>query len=195
MNYYLITIILFLLVNYLASVLLKKYTYDKFFMYVLIYFILVNFFNLTYLKNINFFTFQTLFSVFMLFLYAGLYRSVSVKIIIYLYLRKKSISVNSFYEKEFKEKSFDKSFKGDFNLVNDLIKRDVKGNLSSIYTGLQIIRPEFFSSLDSKIFSINKIWDRLIVNNELYGIESNIDFLHVSTLDTYKNLLEKKFKL
>ena len=94
-----------------------------------------------------------------------------------------------------KEKSFDKSFKGDFNLENDLIKRDTKGNLSSIYTGLQIIRPEVFSGLDSKIFSINKIWDKLIANNELYGIESNVDFLHVSTLDIYKNLLEKKFKL
>ena len=129
MNYYLITIILFLFVNYLASVLLKKYTYDKFFMYVLIYFILVNFFNLTYLKNINFFTFQTLFSVFMLFLYAGLYRSVSVKIIIYSYLRKKSISVNSFYEKEFKEKSFDKRIK--ILIDNDvLIKRNKKFSLS-----------------------------------------------------------------
>ena len=115
--------------NYLASVLLKKYTYDKFFMYVLIYFILVNFFNLTYLKNINFFTFQTLFSVFMLFLYAGLYRSVSVKIIIYLYLRKKSISVNSFYEKEFKEKSFDKRIK---ILIDNgvLMKRNKKFSLS-----------------------------------------------------------------
>ena len=120
------------------------------------------------------------------------------------YLKELKLMKKIFFEKKEKkclllvvkkEKSFDKSFKGDFNLVNDLIKRDVKGNLSSIYTGLQIIRPEVFSSLDSKIFSINKIWDRLIVNNELYGIESNIDFLHVSTLDIYKNLLEKKFKL
>ena len=120
------------------------------------------------------------------------------------YLKELKLMKKIFFEKKEKkclllvvkkEKSFDKSFKGDFNLVNDLNKRDVKGNLSSIYTGLQIIRPEVFSSLDSKIFSINKIWDRLIVNNELYGIESNIDFLHVSTLDIYKNLLEKKFKL
>ena len=93
-----------------------------------------------------------------------------------------------------KKKSFDQSFKGDFSLENNLINRKDKNNLNYIYTGLQIIKPEVFSSLYTKIFSINKIWDKLIESNELYGMESNIDFLHVSTLDVYKILLEKKFK-
>ena len=93
-----------------------------------------------------------------------------------------------------KKKSFDQSFKGDFSLENNLIDRKDKNNLNYIYTGLQIVKPEVFSSLDTKIFSINKIWDKLIESNELYGMESNIDFLHVSTLDIYKSLLEKKFK-
>ena len=90
-----------------------------------------------------------------------------------------------------KKKSFDQSFKGDFSLENNLINRKDKNNLNYIYTGLQIIKPEVFSSLYTKIFSINKIWDKLIESNELYGMESNIDFLHVSTLDIYKSLLEK----
>jgi len=93
-----------------------------------------------------------------------------------------------------KKKSFDQSLKGDFSLENNLINRKNKNNLNYIYTGLQIIKPEVFSSLYTKIFSINKIWDKLIESNELYGMESNIDFLHVSTLDIYKSLLEKKFK-
>ena len=93
-----------------------------------------------------------------------------------------------------KKKSFKQSFKGDFSLENNLINRKDKNNLNYIYTGLQIIKPEVFSSLYTKIFSINKIWDKLIESNELYGMESNIDFLHVSTLDIYKSLLEKKFK-
>jgi len=93
-----------------------------------------------------------------------------------------------------KEKSFDQSFKGDFNLKNNLISRKDKNDLSCIYTGLQIIKPEAFSDLDLKVFSINRIWDRLIETNELHGIESNIEFLHVSTLDIYKSLLKKKFK-
>ena len=93
-----------------------------------------------------------------------------------------------------KKKNFDQSFKGDFSLENNLINRKNKNNLNYIYTGLQIIKPEVFSSLYTNIFSINKIWDKLIESNELYGMESNIDFLHVSTLDIYKSLLEKKFK-
>ena len=93
-----------------------------------------------------------------------------------------------------KKKSFDQSFKGDFSLENNLINRKDKNNMNYIYTGLQIIKPEVFSGLDTKIFSINKIWDKLIKSYELYGMESNIDFLHVSTLDIYKSLLEKKFK-
>ena len=93
-----------------------------------------------------------------------------------------------------KEKSFDQSFKGDFNLKNNLINRKHSDNLKYIYTGLQIIKPKVFSGYDAKVFSINKIWDKLIERNELHGMESNIDFLHVSTLNIYKNLLEKKFK-
>ena len=93
-----------------------------------------------------------------------------------------------------KKKSFDQSFKGDFNLKNNLISRNTKNNLDYIYTGLQIIEPEVFSDTYEKVFSINKIWDKLIASNELHAIESNIDFLHVSTLDIYKSLLKKKFK-
>ena len=93
-----------------------------------------------------------------------------------------------------KKKSFDKSFRGDFNLKNNLITRKDNEDLKYIYTGLQIIKPEIFLDLNTKVFSINKIWDKLIENNELYGIESNIDFLHVSTLRIYDSLLEKNFK-
>ena len=94
-----------------------------------------------------------------------------------------------------KEKSFDKSFKGDFNLKNNLISRKDTDDLNCIYTGLQIIKPEVFSDLDVEVFSINKIWDMLIETNELHGIESHIDFLHVSTLDIYKNLLKKNLNI
>ena len=94
-----------------------------------------------------------------------------------------------------KKKSFDQSFKGDFNLKNNLISRKNRDDLNYIYTGLQIIKPEVFSDLDARVFSINRIWDKLIETNELHGIESNIDFLHVSTLDIYKSLLEKNLNI
>jgi len=90
-----------------------------------------------------------------------------------------------------KKKSFDKNFKGDFNLKDNLVNRDNKKKLKYIYTGLQIIRPNIFLGLNSKIFSINTVWNKLIKNYELYGFKSNLDFIHVSTLETYKKILKK----
>ena len=94
-----------------------------------------------------------------------------------------------------KEKSFDRTFRGDFNLKDNLIDRKDKDNLDYIYTGLQIIEPRVFSYINEKVFSINRIWDKLIASNELYAIESNIDFLHVSTLDIYKSLSKKNLNV
>ena len=87
-----------------------------------------------------------------------------------------------------KEKSFDKKLKGDFSFENGLITRGKEENLKYIYTGLQIINPEVFSKINNKIFSMNLIWDQLIENKQLSGLESNINFQHVSTLDIYKKL-------
>ena len=87
-----------------------------------------------------------------------------------------------------KAKSFDKSLKGDFNLEKGFVTKKNEKDLKYIYTGLQIINPEIFSNINDKIFSMHKIWSQLINNNELSGFESNINFLHVSTLDIYKKL-------
>ena len=87
-----------------------------------------------------------------------------------------------------KIKSFDKNLKGDFNLKNGLATRIKSENFKYIYTGLQIINPTVFSNINEKIFSINKIWNELIQNNQLYAFESNLDFLHISTLEVYKTL-------
>ena len=93
-----------------------------------------------------------------------------------------------------KEKSFDKHFKGDFNLKKSLINRNPFEEPNYIYTGVQIIKPEVFLNLNSKIFSINNIWDKLIKNDQLHGVESKNVFYHVSTLDIYNTLLKKDFK-
>ena len=87
-----------------------------------------------------------------------------------------------------KERSFDKNLNGDFNLKNEIITRKRHEDLKYIYTGLQIINPEVFLNINNKVFSVNKIWDKLIEKNELYGFESKINFLHVSTLDVYNKL-------
>ena len=87
-----------------------------------------------------------------------------------------------------KNLSFDKNLKGDFSLENGLVTRENTENLKYIYTGLQIIDPKIFLDINDRIFSINLIWNKLIKKKQLFGLESNIDFLHVSTLDIYKKL-------
>ena len=82
-----------------------------------------------------------------------------------------------------KKLSFDGSFKGDFNLTKNQISRDEKNNF--IFTGLQIINRSFLTSENSKVFSMNKIWNDLIANKELYGIESNLKFYHLNTHEMY----------
>ena len=89
-----------------------------------------------------------------------------------------------------KKKSFDKKLKGDFNIKDNFLTKENKNNLEFIFTGLQIINPKVFSNPKDKIFSINKIWNKLIDNFELSGFESNLNFNHVSTTNIYKDLLQ-----
>ena len=42
-------------------------------------------------------------------------------------------------------------------------------------------------------FSMNLIWDLLIKNKELLGIKSKQEFLHVTNLEIYNKLIEKRF--
>jgi hypothetical protein len=84
--------------------------------------------------------------------------------------------------------------KGNFYLQNDVLSRKHKDKLNYIYTGMQIIKPEVFTNLPEDFFSINRIWDDLIKKDELSGIESNIDFFHISTLDIYNKLSKNYFK-
>ena len=90
-----------------------------------------------------------------------------------------------------KSMSFDKSFKGDFN-INDkgLISRD-KSNLM-VYIGAQIINRKIFKNFKIKSFSMNDIWDELIKKDSLVGMESKQKFLHLNNSETYKKLLNEK---
>ena len=65
-----------------------------------------------------------------------------------------------------KNKSYDKNFKGDFN-INE--KGDISRDKFSqmIYTGAQVLDRTIFKDLNIKPFSMNKIWDELIIRNSL----------------------------
>ena len=64
-----------------------------------------------------------------------------------------------------KKKSFDKSFKGDFNLnsKNEILRQK---NNKFIFTGAQIINRSVFKKRKIKPFSMNKVWDDLIKNKK-----------------------------
>ena len=87
-----------------------------------------------------------------------------------------------------KNLSFDKKLKGDFNLLENVIKKDSQNNL--IYTGCQIINKDLFSSHFVSDFSISEIWNQLISKNKLYGHESLESFYHLTNLKIYKELLK-----
>lgn len=89
-----------------------------------------------------------------------------------------------------KDNSFDTSFKGDFNLSDNLVSRDLENEF--IFTGAQILNRKIFQSVNKKIFSMNAIWDILIQKRNLIGIESHQKFYHVNTKHTYDQILKLK---
>jgi MurNAc alpha-1-phosphate uridylyltransferase len=86
--------------------------------------------------------------------------------------------------------SFDKKLKGDFNLLENKIKKDDQNDL--IYTGCQIINKDLFKLYSVKDFSISDIWKELVSKNKLYGYESLVNFYHLTDLEIYQELLKNK---
>ena len=85
-----------------------------------------------------------------------------------------------------KKLSIDPSFKGDFNLNNEKISRDSENQF--IFTGLQIINRSVFMNEKSEVFSLNKVWNKLIKDKNLLGLESNQKFYHLNTSDMYRKI-------
>ena len=86
-----------------------------------------------------------------------------------------------------KKLSIDPSFKGDFNLNNGKIsKNDVN---QFIFTGLQITNRNVLIGEKLEVFSMNKVWNKLIKDQNLQGLESNQKFFHLNTFDMYKKIL------
>ena len=91
-----------------------------------------------------------------------------------------------------KSKSFDKTMNGDFNLKKNILDR--KDNEKKyIYTGSQILNNSVFKNKKIEPFSMNLIWDLLIKNKELIGVKCKQEFLHVTNLKIYNELIEKRF--
>jgi len=91
-----------------------------------------------------------------------------------------------------KNNSHDKSFKGDFNFIeNRNIIREVSNQY--IFTGAQIINRSVFKDINQKIFSMNLVWDKMEKEKKLLGQESSQTFFHINSLKVYEELNKLKF--
>ncbi len=90
-----------------------------------------------------------------------------------------------------KSLSFDTSFKGDFNI-------DKKNNISRdnmnqfVFTGIQILTREIFQNTKKNIFSMNDIWNNLILGKNILGLKSKKKFYHINNLKIYNEIIKKK---
>jgi len=84
--------------------------------------------------------------------------------------------------------SFDQKLEGDFNLNNNILKKENSNNF--IYTGCQMINKNLFLKLNNQSFSILDIWNDLLLQNKLFGHESKNKFYHVTDLRIYQELLK-----
>ena len=85
-----------------------------------------------------------------------------------------------------KKLSFDTSFKGDFNLKDNIVSKDIENNF--IFTGLQLIDRNCFNMINKQVFSMNEVWDKLMDENKLYGLESRQKFYHLNTENMYNKI-------
>ena len=85
-----------------------------------------------------------------------------------------------------KQLSFDKNLRGDFQLKDNLLKKN--DNKDYIYIGCQILNKNLFEKYNVKNFSILEIWNELLKKNELNGFESLNKFYHLTDIEIFKKL-------
>ena len=85
-----------------------------------------------------------------------------------------------------KSRSFDHRMQGDFSIENNILTRVIDKKF--IFTGCQILNKGIFENYKIEKFSINKIWDEMILNKKLYGYISEENFVHLTDIQIYKKL-------
>ena len=57
-----------------------------------------------------------------------------------------------------------------------------------IFTGLQLLNRKYLDLIKKKVFSMNEVWNILIKNDKLFGLESSQKFYHLNTEEMYKKI-------
>ncbi len=76
---------------------------------------------------------------------------------------------------------------GDFNIQDGIVSKWYKGNDIFFYSGLQIVSKNIFDKTP-KIFSMNEVWNKLIVNKNLSGTLIQSKILHIGDKKSFHNL-------
>ena len=85
-----------------------------------------------------------------------------------------------------RSKSFDQRLNGDFSMRNNILSKT--GDKNFIFTGCQIINKSIFDHHKVEKFSMNLIWQEMILKKNLHGFESNEKFTHLTDIEIYKKL-------
>ena len=85
-----------------------------------------------------------------------------------------------------KNLSYDKNFKGDFQLKDNLLSKN--SNKNFIYIGCQILNKNLFKEYKVYNFSISEVWNELLNKKQLNGFESFNKFYHLTNLEIFKKL-------
>ena len=112
------------------------------------------------------------------------YKKIILEMIEYYKLK----NLNNLLMVAHKSKSYDTRFDGDFSMNNHMLSKN--NNCNYIYTGCQIINKAILSSIKNKKFSMNKVWNNMIKNSNLFGFESDQEFVHLTDIEIYKKLLK-----
>ena len=86
-----------------------------------------------------------------------------------------------------KRLSFDQKLKGDFNMIDNILKKK-DGDKNFIYIGCQILNKNLFRQYKVESFPINEIWNSLLIQKKLNGLESLNKFYHLTNFETFKKL-------
>ena len=86
-----------------------------------------------------------------------------------------------------KRLSFDQKLKGDFNMIDNILKKK-DGDKNFIYIGCQILNKNLFRQYKVESFPINEIWNSLLIQEKLNGLESLNKFYHLTNFETFKKL-------
>ena len=85
-----------------------------------------------------------------------------------------------------RSKSFDQRLNGDFSMKNNILSKT--GDKNFIFTGCQILNKSIFDYHKVEKFSVNQIWQEMILKKNLRGFESNEKFTHLTDIEIYKKL-------